>query len=776
MKKYREGHKELHCVFVDLEKICNRVPNRGTVVWYEEVRSGRELPIVEFPFVSGSLKRMKREWVIPPISFSENVRGPYPKNLVKLKSNKEKKVAITYKITGPGADQPPEGVFTVDRRSGILYVHMPLDREKIPKYTLLAHAMNEGDKAEEPMQLIINPPEFPMNPFFGNVSESADIDATIIKVKAGDKDDPDTNNAIIRYRMKSQTPKLPKEGMFVINPVSGIISLKEGELDRETHPEYKLIIEAADLEGDGLKATCTVTITVTDSNDNAPEFKMRSVSSSVPENKVGVEVVKLQVTDKDKLGTPNANTKYSIIEGNTRGEFSVITSSNKMEGIIKAAKVGKYPSWTLRAFLSLLWLVVVTNEAPFSEPVSTSTATVTVKVVDKNEPPVFSPAEVRVSILEDLKIGSSVTELRAKDPDTARKQKVRYKLYNDTARWLSIENTTGLVKVKSRMDRESPFVKDNDVPATGTGTLVVTLLDVNDCYPSIKQRRVSLCNLDLDGPDYAGPFTVELQKDHRVNWTVAINSTSNVAALAPKRHVPPGDYNVMMRIYDAGMLHQDNTLEVEVCQCEEAVSTCFIPHSAPRVLTSSHAIPVLGGIFGVLLLFLLLLLLLRKRRRTKKDVPILEDLPRDDILSCSEEGGGEEDKVYDLSQLHRGLDNRPEVFCTDVLPTTQSRPNYCLQIQANEDIGKFIEENLCAADSDPTAPPYDSLLVFDHEGNGSEADSLSSINTSDSDEDQNFNSLTNWGPRFRRLADLYTGSVEEEYDDSETLPGKTEWV
>ncbi|GLD60322.1 B-cadherin-like protein [Lates japonicus] len=635
-----------------------------------------QLSTIEFPQASGSLKRMKREWVIPPIGFPENDRGPFPKYMVKIKSSNEEKVAITYKITGPGTDQPPEGVFTIDRRSGVLYVTQPLDREKIAKYTLWAHAMNEGNKAEEPMELIINvidqndnAPQFIQNPFYGKVSESAAVGDPVIKVTAVDKDDPHTNNAIIRYQIITQIPQWPKEDMFTINPVSGMISVSAGGLDRETHPEYKLTIQVADMEGEGLAATCTVIISITDNNDNAPQFTVSSISTSVPENEVGVEVIRLSVTDEDEDGSPNANTKYSIIKGNEGGEFNVTTGSNKMEGVITTAKELDFESIPIFTLL-----VVVTNEVPFSGPVSTSTATVEVAVVDKNEPPVFSPAEINVRASEDVKVGSSVAILRAKDPDTARTQSVRYKLDNDLARWLSVDEDTGLVKVKRSMDRESHHVKDdkytvlilgydNDtVPATGTGTLVVTLLDVNDHHPVIKQRKAHICNRD--------PFPALLD-------IMDLDGPGNVAALAPKWELSPGDYHVLMRIYDVGMLHQDSTLDVE---------------------------------------------------------------------------------EYDLSQLHRGLDNRPEVLCTDVFPTVQSRPCYRLQIQANEEIGKFIEDNMHAADSDPRAPPYDSLLVFDHEGVGSEAGSLSSINSSDWDEEQDYQSLNHWGPRFSRLADLYTGN------------------
>lgn len=73
----------------------------------------------------------------------------------------------------------------------------------------------------------------------------------------------------------------------------------------------------------------------------------------------------------------------------------------------------------------------------------------------------------------------------------------------------------------------------------------------------------------------------------------------------------------------------------------------------------------------------------------------------------------------------------------------------------------LLPQNLKAANTDPTAPPYDSLLVFDYEGSGSDAASLSSLTSSTSDQDQDYDYLNEWGSRFKKLADMYGGGDDD---------------
>uniref|UniRef100_A0A3B1KAL5 Cadherin domain-containing protein n=1 Tax=Astyanax mexicanus TaxID=7994 RepID=A0A3B1KAL5_ASTMX len=343
----------------------------------------------------------------------------------------------------------------------------------------------------------------------------------------------------------------------------------------QNYPEYTLLIQAADMMGSGHISTGTAVITVTDSNDQ------RSNSfGHVPENKVGAVVVKLPVTDGDEPQSPAWMAKFRIISGNNGGFFSISTGPNKQEGIITAPlDFEQNNKYTL--------LVIAENEVPFAKPLQTSTATVIVNVQDVNEAPVFDPVEHIISKPEDLEVGTEITVYTATDPDTARTQTVTYRISSeDRAGWVSVDRDTGLIRVKSSMDRESPFVKDgkykvlilavDNVPATGTGTLVIELEDVNDNAPVVEEREIKVCNkdsvpvslsaTDKDGPRFAAPFTVELQGDGRNNWTARMND-SNKIILTLKTAIQQGKYNVVLRVYDSGLHHQDSTILASVCDC-----------------------------------------------------------------------------------------------------------------------------------------------------------------------------------------------------------------
>uniref|UniRef100_A0A8C4FD93 Cadherin-1 n=1 Tax=Dicentrarchus labrax TaxID=13489 RepID=A0A8C4FD93_DICLA len=705
----------------------------------------------------------------------QNDRGPYPLRVSQIRSNEDKVKKLYYSITGPGADQDPIGLFTMDRASGTLYITQPLDREKQAKYTFQAHAVADGSVAEEPMDITVividqndNKPTFAQDTFLGEVPE-ASPKGTVIKVVATDRDEPNNANSDIRYRIMRQEPELPTDSLFVINPVSGAIRVNAGGLDREKYPKYTLVVQAADMVGEGLSGEAKVILTVTDSNDNAPAFTQSSYEAEVTENAVDVQVIKMSVTDHDEPHSPAWNAKFNIVGGDPGGLFTVKTGSNKHEGIISTVKGLDFEKSSKHTLL-----VTVENEVPFAVKLPTATATVVVNVLDVNEAPIFDPIEKLVSKQEDLIIDSDVVQYTASDPDTARKQKVMYRIIRDPAGWLNVDKETGLIKVKSVMDRESTFLKDNkytaligaydNVPATGTGTLIILLTDVNDNAPTIDERELKnsasqlLSVTDKDGPPYGAPYSVSLQGLSKNNWTARMNDSKTGILLNLATELASGEYTVVLRVSDAQGLAQDSTVQATVCDCsgEEVICKGRVA-GGPEL---SVILGILGGILLLLMLVLLLLLFARRRRGEKKEPLLQDDDIRDNIYYYDEEGGGEDDQDYDLSVLHRGLDNRPEVFRNDVVPNFMPAPQYRPRPANPEEIGNFIDDNLKAADNDPTAPPYDSLLVFDYEGGGSDAGSISSLNSSSSG-DQDYDCLSEWGPRFKKLADMYGGGEDE---------------
>ncbi|NWX43668.1 CADHK protein, partial [Steatornis caripensis] len=749
------------------------------------------------PGAHAAPRRRKRDWVIPPIKVPENERGPFPKKLVQIKSNRDRDTKIFYSITGQGADAPPEGVFTIEKESGWMKVTQPLDRERIDKYHLFSHAVSENGKpVEEPMEIIVtvtdqndNKPQFMSELFRGSVPEGALPGTSVMQVTATDADDAvETYNGVIAYSILSQEPREPHPHMFTVNRATGTLSVIASGLDRERVREYTLTVQAADLDGEGLTTTALAVIEIADVNDNAPEFDPKMYEAAVPENEARREVARLASTDLDEPSTPAWRAVYSILRGNEGGAFAIATDPASNEGVLRTAKGLDY-----EAKKQFVLHVAVTNEAPFAVKLPTATATVTVNVEDVNEAPVFNPPVQLARVPEDVPPGQTLASCTAQDPDKAQGQRIKYLMGHDPAGWLAVHAETGLVTARDHLDRESLFTKnstyaamllavdDGSPPATGTGTLLLTLLDVNDHGPEAEPRDITVCNrspqpqvltvTDRDLPPNTGPFRAELGHDSGDSWAVEVSDEDDTVTLRLVAPLEPDLYSVYLRLLDRPGKAQLTVITARVCDCEGPVQSLGGPGAAglPRYGAGGCHPPWGRGMSSLMPLLppviLLLLLLFVRRRKVMKEPLLLppEDDTRDNVFYYGEEGGGEEDQDYDLRQLHRGLDARPEVLLrNDVAPTLLPAPQYRPRPANPDDIGTFIEENLKAADTDPTAPPYDSLLVFDYEGSGSEATSLSSLNSSASDRDQDYDYLNDWGSRFKKLADLYGGGEDDD--------------
>ena len=142
---------------------------------------------------------------------------------------------------------------------------------------------------------------------------------------------------------------------------------------------------------------------------------------------------------------------------------------------------------------------------------------------------------------------------------------------------------------------------------------------------------------------------------------------------------------------------------------------------------------------------------------------------RENIINYVDEGGGEGDQTgYDLSVLRMASDGVPALHSGangKIYQQTAAAAPPAMGREPPPDIQTFLQTNKDRIDLDPDATPYDDLRHYAYEGDGrsaSEGD-LSSLNSStSSDRDLEFEYLHNFGPRFKKLADMYGEEPDSE--------------
>ncbi|NXD13837.1 CAD13 protein, partial [Nothocercus nigrocapillus] len=557
------------------------------------------------------IPRQKRAILATPILIPENQRPPFPRSVGKV-IRSERTEGAKFRLSGKGVDQDPKGIFRINEVSGDVSVTRALDREAIANYELEVEVTDlTGKVIDGPDRLDIavidqndNRPMFKEGPYVGHVMEGSPTGTTVMRMTAFDADDASTDNALLRYNILKQTPTKPSPNMFYIDPEKGdiVTVVSPVLLDRETMetPKYELVVEAKDMGGldVGLTGTATATILIDDKNDHPPEFTKKEFQATVKEGVTGV-IVNLTVGDRDDPATGAWRAVYTIINGNPGQSFEIHTNPQTNEGMLSVVKPLDYE---ISAFHTLL--IKVENEDPLIPDIAygpSSTATVQITVEDVNEGPVFHPNPMTVTKRENIPVGSVVLTVNATDPDTLQHQTIRYSVFKDPAGWLEINPTNGTIGTTAVLDRESPYVHNNiytaqflaidsgNPPATGTGTLHITLEDVNDNIPSLYPTLAKVCDdakdlrvvvlgaSDKDLHPNTDPFKFELSKQSGPDKLWRINKLNNThAQVILLQNLQKANYNIPISVTDSGKppLTNNTELKLQVCSCKKSKMDC----------------------------------------------------------------------------------------------------------------------------------------------------------------------------------------------------------
>ncbi|KAM7410428.1 hypothetical protein PAMA_001731 [Pampus argenteus] len=672
---------------------------RGRSKWVTESEGGRSGPYLQG---TGARSRRRRSWLWNQFFVIEEYRGPEPVLIGRLHTDMDKGDGHTkYMLEGEGVGS----VFVIDSNTGNIHVTKSLDREEKDQYRLIATATDRqtGRALEPSSEFIIrvqdindNPPVFPNEPYVAMVPEMANIGTSIIRVTARDADDPTYGNSARLVYAITQG-----QDYFSVDPQTGVLRTAVPDMDRETQDEYLVVLQAKDMGGHlgGLSGTTTVTVKLSDVNDNPPHFIRSAWSFSVSELAApGVEVGRLTATDPD-LGE-NAQLEFTILDAEEAEIFNI--TERDREAVIVLNKLLDYETRSSYSFI-----VEVANpevdaryirKGPFKDQ-----ATVRVMVLNADEPPRFSQARYHLDVSENCPPVCSAGRVYAVDPDTGQSTNIRYSIdpQSDPEALFRIASDTGFISTVMELDREQEQWHNITVIATQRDNpnlvsrvvVAIETLDQNDNAPELdRQYTTSVCDssapgqvvqvlraIDRDqgGEDTPVHFSIPPESSSALNLT--IRETGGVtASLVLQSTLEPlsGFSSSLLTLYvpvvlrdGASGLTNTGTVTVTICPClrggmqtedrgrqrdrrwERHMVCLSVPSASPSLIFSLVTLLAMLACVTTLLVVCALSLSLRHQKRDSHS-PLEEDDVRENIISYDDEGGGEADTAaFDITAL-----------------------------------------------------------------------------------------------------------------------------
>uniref|UniRef100_A0AAZ3QH71 Protocadherin Fat 1 n=1 Tax=Oncorhynchus tshawytscha TaxID=74940 RepID=A0AAZ3QH71_ONCTS len=371
--------------------------------------------------------------------------------------------------------------FSINFNTGVVHVIQPLDFEAHPAYKLSVRATDSltGAHADVFVDIILedvndNPPVFQLKSYNANVSEASFIGTAVLQVAATDSDTG--NNKMLFYQLVEDKEK--SSDYFSIDRDLGIIWTAR-MLDQEEKQQHKLTVRAVDGGVPALSSDVTVTIDVTDLNDNAPVFTERSYKATVSELAPrDYFVTHVQASDADSSDA--GRLEFSILSGNKDQNFAMDKNTGAIV-ISNHRKLQMEPLYNLNVsvsdgvFRTSAMVKVIVNGANFHNPT-------------------FPQLDYVVELTENSPVGTLVAEAKATDKDAGTYGSLTYHIVNDFAKDKFSVNENGEIFTLEILDRENAIEKVIPISLmakdgggkVGFCIINVILTDINDNAPQFR--------------------------------------------------------------------------------------------------------------------------------------------------------------------------------------------------------------------------------------------------------------------------------------------------